>query len=248
MPTLTDLDKHSFVRDVLEKGRKLLPEIDVAPSAIEMPEDVVLDEQQYYIQKVGFFLVHTLAWCRQLDLAIEFLSNFDYSTKVCATRADHAIYNLENYLIRINSAYDRVLQLVNAVFHLGVSEEHVGHAAIISNSKVQHRPEVVSKIKAVQKYLKDYAQARHTLVHKHSYLDVKMRRLELFYMHDLDSLPKDDDWKESIMAFRAKYLKDFLAEKKEEFQEINNGLGDKINELFGELSHEYKRQVSTLGL
>ena len=247
MPILTDLDKHSFVREVLEEGRKMLPEIDTSPSAIEMPEDVVLDEQQYYIQKVGFFLVHTLAWCRQLDLAIEFLSNFDYSKKNSATRADHTIYNLENYLIRINSAYDRVLQLVNAVFHLGVSEEHVSHAVIISNAKVQHRPEIVSKGKAVQKYLKDYAQARHTLVHKHSYLDVKMRRLELFYLHDLDSLPKDDAWKENLKAFRAQYLKEFLSEKKDEFQNINDGLGDKINDLFGELHHEYKRQVHALG-
>ena len=177
MKMLSILDRHPFVIDVLEEVRKLLPELKVKPSAIEMPEDVVLDEQQYYVQKVGFFLVHTLAWCRQLDLAIEFLSNFDYSKKIGANRADHAIYNLENYLIRINSSYDRILQLVNAVFHLGVSEEHVGHAVIISNAKVQHRPKVVSKTKAIQKYLKDYAQARHTLIHKHSYLDVKMRRL-----------------------------------------------------------------------
>lgn len=247
MKTLTDLDKHQFVYDVLEEGRNLLPELKVQPSAIEMSEDVVLDEQEYYIQKVGFFLVHTLAWCRQLDLAIEFLSNFDYSKKISATRADHAIYNLENYLIRINSSYDRVLQLVNAVFHLGVSDEHVGHTVIISNAKVQHRPEVVSKTKAVQKYLKAYAQARHTLIHKHSYMDVKMRRLELFYLHDLDSLPKDDSWKDNFKVFRTQYLKEFLSEKKEEFQSINDGLGDKINDLFDELHHEYKRQVHALG-
>ena len=247
MPTLTNLDTHAFVHDVFVDGRKSLPELDVAPSAIEMPEDVVLDEQQYYIQKVGFFLAHTLAWCRQLDLAIEFLSNFDYSKKISASRADHTIYNLENYLIRINSAYDRVLQLVNAVFHLGVSEEHVGHAAIISNAKVQHRPEIVDKVKAVQKYLKDYAQARHTLVHKHSYLDVKMRRLEIFYMHHLDSLSDNDEWKRNLKSFRAQYLKEFIAEKKEEFLNMNNGLGDKLGELFSELSHEYKRQVYKLG-
>jgi hypothetical protein len=246
MTILSELGAHPFFNEVFEDGRKMLPEIDVAPSAIEMPEDVVLDEQQYYIQKVGFFLAHTLAWCRQLDLAIEFLSNFDYSKKITATRADHTIYNLENYLIRINSAYDRVLQLVNAVFHLGVSEEHVSHAVIISNAKVQHRPEIVSKVKAVQKYLKEYAQARHTLIHKHSYQDAKMRRLEIFYMHDLDSLNAAEEWKRNIRTFRTQYLKEFLAEKKEEFQAVNNGLGEIMNNLFVELNHEYKRQVAKL--
>jgi len=34
--------------------------------------------------------------------------------------------------------------------------------------------------------------------------------------------------------------------KKDEFQNINDGLGDKINDLFGELYHEYKRQVHAL--
>src|SRR5699024_1454960 len=133
MGALTDLEKHSFVREVLEEGVKLLPDIEVSPSAVEMPEDVVLDEQQYYVQKVGFFLVHMLAWCKQLDLSIELLSNFDYSKKINASRADHLIYNLENYLIRVNSVYDRVLQLTNAVFHLCISEEYVGHSVIITN-------------------------------------------------------------------------------------------------------------------
>jgi len=70
--------------------------------------------------------------------------------------------------------------------------------------------------------------------------------LELFYLHDLDSLPKDDGWNENFKAFRAQYLKEFLSEKKDEFQKINNGLGDKINDLFSELHHEYKRQVRIL--
>lgn len=246
MTTLTTLGSHTLFHKVAEDAQNLLPEIDVKPSDIEMPEGVVLGEQQYYIQKVGFFLAHTLAWCKQLDLAIEFISNFDYSKKITASRADHTIYNLENYLIRINSVYDRVLQLVNAVFHLGVSEEHVGHAAIISNAKVQHRPEIVAKIKAIQKYLKDYAQVRHTLIHKHSYQDAKMRRLEIFYMRDLESINASEEWKNKIRIFRAQYLKEFLAEKKDEFQEINNGLARILNELFIELTHEYQRQVAKL--
>ncbi|MES1933856.1 hypothetical protein T35B1_14684 [Salinisphaera shabanensis T35B1] len=226
---------------------KLLPNLDVDPHAIEIPDGVVLDEQQYYIQKVGFFLAHSLTWYKQLDLAIEFLSNFDYSKNIGATRADHLIYNLENYLIRVNSAYDRVLQLVNAVFHLCISEENVGHAVVVSNYKVQHRPEIVSKIKAVKKFLADYAQARHTLIHKHSWLDAKMRRLELFYMHDLDALSDDKEWKKRLRYVRSQYLRDFISEKKDEFNQLNEALAVKVSDLFAELGGEYQRQVRALG-
>lgn len=246
MTSLTSLDKHDFVRTVLEEGSKLLAGIEFDPRALELPDNVVLDEQQYYVQKVGFNLVHTLTWCKQLDLSIEFFSNFDYSKKINASRADHLIYNLENYMIRVNSVYDRILQILNAVFHLCMSEEDVGHSVIISNYKIQHRPKIVSKTKAIQKYLKDYAQARHTLIHKHSWLDVKMRRIELFYLHDLDSISKDKEWKDRLKSMRSVYLRDFIADKKAEFMKTNEDLAVLISDLFTELSGEYKRQVETL--
>ncbi len=241
------LNSNKLLLAAITDGEKAFDGIDVDKSGISLPEDIDLDEYQYYVHKVGFYLVHTITWCKQLDLAIEFLSNFDYSKKINASRADHLIYNLENYLIRLNSVYDRVLQVVNAVFHLCISEENVGHSVIISNYKVQHRPEIVTAIKGVQKYLKDYAQARHTLIHKHSYMDVKLRKIELFYMNNLENLPHDDTWKKNLKSFRSNYLRDFIAEKKDEFSNINTGLFKRLGELFDVLWEEYERQKKCIG-
>jgi len=240
------LHANKLLAAVLEDGEKTLEGIDIDRSAVELPDDIELDEYQYYVQTVGFYLVHTITWCRQLDLAIEFLSNFDYSKNIDASRADHLIYNLENYLIRLNSVYDRVLQVVNAVFHLCISEENVSHSVIVSNYKVQHRKFIHSKIKGIQKYLKDYAQARHTLLHKHSYLDVKLRKIELFYLHDLKDIPEDDEWKNKLKVFRENYLRDYIAEKKEEFYNVNRDLYIVLNELFDLLWEEYERQKTSL--
>ncbi len=115
MKGFTNLTDNKFVIEVLNDCRAFFTEIDFNPTDLELPE-AVLDEFQYYVHKVGFYLVHTLTWCKQLDLAIEFLSNYDYSKKIEASRADHLIYNIENYLIRLNSVYDRILQIVNAAF------------------------------------------------------------------------------------------------------------------------------------
>lgn len=101
------------------------------------------------------------------------LVNFNYSKKGEISRADHLIYNIENYLIRLNSVYDRVLQLVNVVFHLCIREESISHSVVVSNYRVDHNSDVVKRVKAIRKYLDEYAQDRHTLVHRHSLLDEK---------------------------------------------------------------------------
>ena len=148
MSNFSKFDENDFLISVLKDGEVAFSDIKVERVAIEIPEDIELTEFQYYIQKVGFYLVNTISWCKQLDLAIELLSNFDYSRKE-TTRAEHLIYNIENYLIRIKSVHDRVLQLVNAVFHLCINEANVNHGVIVSNYKVQHRPEILKAIKAV---------------------------------------------------------------------------------------------------
>jgi hypothetical protein len=231
MPNLDDLNDNILVQAVLEDVPKT-----------NMDDGAVVDEHEFYVQKVGFYLVHTLTWCKQLHSASELLTNFDYSKRIGASRADHLIYGIENYLIRLNSVYDRVLQLVNTVFHLCINEEHVSHSIIISNYKVQHRPEIVRRIKAIKKYLDRYSQERHTLVHRHSLLDEKLRRIELFYMHDYTNIGWTEDRVRDFKLFRANYLREYVIQKKEEFATTNAALADLICDLFSALHQEYTLQ------
>jgi hypothetical protein len=246
MDKLPNLNSNKLLKAVLKDGDKIFIGIKVDHSAIELPEDLELSEHQFYIHNVGFYLVNTLTLYKQLNLAIDFLSNFDYSKKISATRADHLIYNVENYLIRLNSVYDRILQVVNAVFHLCISEENVSHSVIISNYKVRHRNKIHRKIKSIKKYLKDYEQARHTIIHKHSLLDVKLKKLKLFYLHNLKDLPENEKWKQDFKVARANYLRDYISDKKDEFFKVNDGLGELLSDLFDQLLEEYERQKDKL--
>jgi hypothetical protein len=245
MSIFSKLDDHEFLVSVIKDGQVALSDIQVKKSAVEIPENIELTEFQYYIQKVGFYLVNTISWCKQLDLAIELLSNFDYSKKE-TTRGEHLVYNVENYLIRIKSVHDRVLQLVNAVFHLCINEANVNHGVIVSNYKVQHRPEILTAIKAVSKYLSEHEQVRHTLIHRHSLLDKDLKRIELFYMSNFDHL-SDQAQVKAYKHIRAEHLKRFLAEKKSEFRQLNGELYKLVNALFIELKPEYERQKKIVG-
>ncbi|MGD0656976.1 MAG: Cthe_2314 family HEPN domain-containing protein [Syntrophorhabdales bacterium] len=240
------LKENVLVKTVLNDGREALADVKVKVTAIELPEDAELDEYQYYVHKVGFYLVHTLTWCKQLDLALEFMSNYDYGKRIQASRADHLIYNIENYLIRLNSVYDRVLQIVNAVFHLCINEESVGHTVIVSNYKVLHRPKIVRSIKAIQKFLHDYGQARHTLIHRHSWLDLRLREIELFYLSERTDTGQNDEWGKFLKHYRANHLREYLAEKKGEFAKVNADLGHLLDQLFTTLLEEYERQKRKL--
>jgi len=245
MRSFAKLDENIFLLSVLEDAEEAFSDIKVDELATELPEDIELTEYQYYIQKVGFYLVHTISWCKQLDLAIELLSNFDYSKKN-ASRADHLIYNVENYLIRIKSVHDRVLQLVNAVFHLCINEANVNHGVIVSNYKVQHRPEVHRSVKSIRKFLSDHEQIRHTLIHKHSMVDQDLKKIELFYITDFEHI----DNEEKVRAYkhvRSDRLKRYLNDKKGKFRAINDKLFDLINELFIFLKSEYERQKKIVG-
>jgi hypothetical protein len=121
--TLDDLHQHPLFEEAVHDsiavqkalGLKLTDEFD---------ERTTLDELQFYVTRVGFSLSHTLGWIQQLHRAVHFMTDFRYgkkNTDAGVNKSHHLLYNVENYLIRMVSVYDRCLQLTNAVFsHLYV--------------------------------------------------------------------------------------------------------------------------------
>ena len=98
------------------------------------------DEYEYYIHRVGFAYVNLAYFCDQLDFAIEYLSMYDYRRprkKDGPNRINYLTDNIENYLIRLQSIQDRLLQLINNVYHLCNDEEKVTYDIITSNVKVR---------------------------------------------------------------------------------------------------------------
>jgi len=245
MSNFSKLDENVFLASVLKDGEEAFSEIKIDRLATEIPRDIELTEYQYYVQNVGFYLMHTVSWCKQLDLAVNLLSNFDYSKKN-ASRADHLIYNIENYLIRIKSVHDRILQLVNAVFYLCINEANVNHGVIVSNYKVQHRPEIHKAVKSINKYLHDHEQIRHTLIHRHSLIDKDLKKIELFYLNNFDHID-DEEQVKAYKHLRSNHLKKYIADKKVEFMEINKTLSKLIEKLLVSLKPEYERQKKIVG-
>lgn len=245
---LDDLGQHPFFiqasQDSIDVhkalGLKLTEDLD---------ESMTLDERQFYMTRVGFSLAHTLGWAEQLQHAVHFMTDFGYGKKASEAgikRSHHLLYNVENYLIRLQSVYDRCLQLTNAVFHLCMSSEHVIHGVIVSNLHVE-RTNIPKLLKAVKKSIKSEEQERHTLVHKHSHMDPELRRIEMFYMHSKETWGDDKDMPfENLVYVRGQLVKKYTNRRKAEFDAMNVELGSALAALFDGLMVEYDRQKARL--
>ena len=215
----------------------------------ELDDSTTVDELQFYVVRVGFALSHALGWVEQLHQAVYFMTDFGYSKKAKELRIKrpaHLLYNIENYLIRLQSVYDRCLQLTNAVFHVCMSDELVAHNLIVSNLHVS-RTHVPKLLKAVKKAIDEHAQDRHRLIHRHSHMDPELRKIELLYMHSKETWRDDATFTyERLVTHRAEQMRNFTIRRTAEFVKINAALVIALGPLFDELLLQYKRQKSRL--
>jgi Cthe_2314-like HEPN len=246
--TLDQLNAHPFVEHALSDSMDVQRAAGFNPLKAET-WDPDLDEQQFYVARVGSTLANALEWLQQLHQAVHFLNDYSYRRPLAEaglTRWHHVTYNVENYEIRLQSIYDRFLQLSNAVFHLCISDELVNHGAIVSNLHVS-RTKVPKLLKAVRKVLEPKAQARHDLIHKRTHRDPELDRLAILYMYSRATWGTDLGRSfVQLKHHRAQSLGVITARLKNEFQTINQSLMETTDPLFSELLHQYKRQKSRI--
>lgn len=246
---LETLKRHPFVRTVLDDAMRVQVEAGIGPFD-DNPDEPPVDERQFYVMRVGYGLADALTWVEQLQHAVHFLNDFGYQRAVQregVTRYHHLIYNIENYLVRLQSIYDRLLQLTNLVFHICMSDELVNHSLVVSNLRVS-RTKIPKFLRVVRKTIEPLATARNDIIHKHSYTDRDLRRLEAFYMYD------ETTWRESekkvpyknLKYLRSQLMKKTTTAKRKEFAAVNASLLQTLEPLFTELLAQYRLQLTRL--
>ncbi len=238
-----ELKSHPFLTLVWKEAIQI--QKNLKEDVLDIKFDTDIDEYQFYILRVGYSISHLITWLEQLEHAVHYLSNFSYSknTKTIGiNRAHHFIYNVENYLIRLQSIYDRTLQLTNNVFHLCIEESNISHSLIISNLKVS-RTDIPKLLKSLRRSIDSKAQDRHAIIHKHSYQEKSLRRLELFYMFNQETWENRENSPsyEGLCHIRSQLMKEVVAEKKREYSEINKKICEVLYPLFTELHIHYDK-------
>ena len=205
-------------------------------------------EIEFYINNSTFYLVHLISLLEQLKNAVDLFSNYNYNKKDEIGRGKHLVYNYENYIIRVVSISDRLLQLVNAIFYLGVNEKDVKERSILNNDKIVIT-QIPSKFKELNKVLNKFKGDRNQIIHRHSYVEKKLKRIEMFYHPEITKNyfeSKSQKEIEQLKTVRKFALTDFIKKTKAEFRETNDNCFERIQPILDELHLEYKRIKTTL--
>jgi hypothetical protein len=245
---MTNLDKiiaHNFIQSLLNDSELILKGRKFKLSDIEL-DNADFTEYEFYIQNTGFYCIHFLELCRQLENAIELFSNFRYDKKSSISRGDHLTYSIENYIIRLTSLTDRTLQTINATFHLGIDEKDVNERVIINNIKVS-RTTLLKHYSNFKKSLKDYTGERNTIVHRHSFIDKQLKKIQLFYHLELTKGILADRGKiNGFKEVRKKLLTEFISDRKKEFQKTNESCFETLLPILDDLDDQYIKMKQKL--
>jgi len=140
------------------------------------------------------------------------------------------------------SLLDRLLQLINGVFHLCISEEEVTYKAIIKNLKVK-QTRSRSLIKSFRKKTSKYRDRRDHIIHIEPYKDENLWKLRSWYLNN--EIKKQRNSK-ILLQYRSQKLREYTISKKEEFIENIKGLRPQIIDIFDELLIQFKEQKERL--
>lgn len=220
--------------------------VQVAPQYSRDP-----DEHEFYLLGVGKALAEVLTCCEHLQNIPALLTNFresESTKKVGLNRQRHIVYHIESYIIRVQGLFDRVLKLLDAVFHLLNAPRNCRSHIILKNRKVVHHQKVLASVKQLDKLLNKYAVTRNEVIHEASFQEDRLRRLEMYYIAQTESQLDPTFPQRDYPGLIRELAREIVKEKKVEFMEFNLQLSSAIQELLSNLYPCYIAEEKALRL
>ncbi len=242
------VSQHPFVMDVFKKAVEITKEVQKTNGfkvETEYKRDPV--EEEFYILQIGYCLAHLLTTIQQMEHAILYMSNFSPTSLMRdagINRSTHLLWSVENYVIRTQTAYDRLLVLTDRLFNIHNATDRISHESIVSNTHIK-RSRIPNALKPVKKAVKKYYHDRNTIIHESSYADDELRYIEGLAILSSDSaygLAEDDNLKEELKFLVRKYVK----KRKTEFAKINKNLCTALGAIFTEMKPIYEKKYAEL--
>lgn len=219
------LSKHPFVTEVFKKAMEINKEI-AQPSGFKAEANFSREpnEEEFYCLQVAYCLSHLLNVIQQMEHTIHYMGNFSPTKPMKnagITRSSHLLWSVENYIIRSQSVYDRLLILVDRLFHIHNQPNRISHESVVTNLHIA-RTKIPKALKPVKSALKKYYYDRNTIVHEASYLDSDLRKIEAYTI--LSTGDEEETYKEHLKEDLKWDIREFLKKRKREFSRINSNV------------------------
>ena len=247
------LGQHPLVTLAFNDAKGIVDLLTDSSPNIDAPYKRLPDEYEFYVLRVGSSLASLLHLCQQLDHTLYYMSNCRITQsmkKAGIDRPDHLLYNIENYLIRTQMLYDRILQLVNAVVHLCNSRENCTDKVISENVKVKET-DLPRLLKSMKKRLVPYKNVRNKIIHQESYNDDNLQRLSFIsrsLLSSSDLVRTNPELANEVPEFVNIRTRNVARAKKSEYARFNTKLFEELLTFLNEVHLVYKQQKRRLNI
>ena len=167
--------------------------------------------------------------------------------KAAINRHSLIVYHVENYIIRTQSLLDRVLKLVDAVFHLLDAPRNCQFDVVVKNVKVAVS-EAPESIKSLRKLLGQYSAVRNEVIHQHSIKEDDLRILDLYFLLERWEEISPRQNRSNVSEPAQDMTQEVLWKRKYEFSKFNKELAVAIAHIFEKLAPYYSREEQALRL
>ncbi len=245
--TYNALSYHPFASSALHYGVRIAAVIEKPLSVLKTKAEFkrTPSKAEYYCISVARTLSHVLTICQQLEHSVLYFSSFSPTQKMKQagiTRQSHLLFCIENYIIRTQSMYDRLLRLVDRVFELYNPSHMISHGLIMSNLHVEHSS-IPNKLQKLRKVIKDYYHDRNIIIHEQQFLEDELRELEACTFLSTSKGPlKEKRW---LIERVNRLARQIIKNKTKEFSKVNHDSFIIIGDIFNHLNkeYEYKRGI-----
>jgi len=249
--TLVDLIDHSFSQMILKESMEIKNELFDDHMKIDAEPKRSLTIVENYKLDVGFHLSQLFSWCQQIVNIVHFLAAKTPNAilkKHSITSYDLVIYHIENYYIRVQSLYDRLLNLTNSLLLLGNLPDNITHKLIVEN-RFTKQSKLDIPLKKINRLIRNYLGAkRNMIVHRQGYQDDNLRELEYYCLFiDGIQIPYDDQAAMKYVKSKVKELsKKVASTSTTEFIDFNDKVFLETSSLFSTCENVYKKRVVSL--
>jgi hypothetical protein len=230
-----DLIEHPFVKQVLQDALLFVKNKDLSQKLRQSKP--IFNKNEAYILFIAQTLFSLLTIYEHLTLIPIYLKSFSLSEEIKkegVTQHFHVLLCIENYIIKTQSLYDRMLQLVDVVFNIYNPSNQINHNIIIHNLHVKNSglPSALQKLK---KLVKKYSEDRNKIIHRECYRDKGIP-----FIKALEIIPEEGNYsfKKELKSFSIIYVKN----KIKEFEKMNTNIFVAVGNIFGNLIERYKKQ------
>jgi hypothetical protein len=245
------LIEHQFAQQVWRDARPVLVVFRPRITGTSKPGEILPDEHEFYIWRAGSALAALLSASDRLVHSVVFLSAYRQTKalqEAAITRTDHLTFGIENFIIRTQVIYDRVLRLVDAVFDLRNDEQMLTHKLVTTNLRIRHST-IVPVLKRIQKKTRQYSEQRNKLLHRGTWQDDDSYLLELATQLD-ESYKAEGGARppevENLDNIRREETLRVLKKKRREFLSFSDNLTDLLAQLLEHLKEPYEENKKNL--